>query len=46
MAYGSCIQLKNLKDELEHCQNENKKLQTIIDLQNLHCQNERFVSAD
>ena len=35
MDYGSYIQIKKLEDELVRCQNENTKLQTIIDLQNL-----------
>ena len=35
MDYGSYIQIKKLEDELVCCQNENKKLQMIIDSQNL-----------
>ena len=35
MAYGSYIQIKKLEDELVCCQNENIRLQMIIDLQNL-----------
>ena len=35
MDYGSYIQIKKLEDELVCCQNENIRLQMIIDLENL-----------
>ena len=35
MDYGSYNQIKKLEDELVCCKNENIRLQTIIDLQNL-----------
>ena len=35
MAYGLYIQIKKLEDELVCCQNENIRLQMIIDLHNL-----------
>ena len=35
MDYGSYIQIQKLEDELVNCQNENIRLQMIIDLQNI-----------
>ena len=35
MDYGSYIQIQKLEDELVNCQNENIRLQMIIDLHNL-----------